>query len=1200
MAITFDLASNAVVNESETASFEVSNIQGVPVSGCPFGQTFQEGGVGLSNPILKSAFFDTFESNLVEEVDGSIGYSDADSGFAKSWGVSQNGIAVFEITRTEVDLQVGRVGQSFIIKNGTSEIFRFDYGAVEFLGGQYLQRLPNGPKWVQPDGSFSSVVYRSLNWLNNGVKIKERVVVDFASSTVSLSGYIEDSNGLDRIDFQTTESATLNYVNGITIETPGSSGTVQGNMSSIYYQGQSLPNNCTGEVADATIEYYRNGVLDYTGNPLEFPATLAMNGDQIVARVSTDTEFAESAPVTLVVNGLQTGAKKISHTVKVYVGGTTEEPTIGLSSGVCSWGVDDQTLGILTENWVSGINLSVDMSVSGNYARYSDPKVSIVKSANVETVLNNIDLSLINSRIEIESTDGVNTVLLYRGVIKSTHESGNVVVLALSHLSNYYATQLSPTLGDEQIPIVWGNSVDGVKMPVVQPPESEDLTIGDNLIPAFVVVSQTDERITFRSAYDESLVSSDDMIDFLTNNRYFIAKGENTLIGRKFGEALVYNYVIGGKTYKGFKMYALPTNIKDDTGTPYLPNGSTVILERTDYTKYYTPYGSDISNATLQYKDGDVFYDFPEYVDSRVDYDDRIEILDADSSGDNYVIPYTVAQWDRGLWGGLADPFNAFVSNGIWTTPLGSVTNIVLSNEDKLADRFGVSTGSTISCRFNSSGPAILSFITQYPISFKGGTPDSLFFTASEKITASNVGTSTITNITTKVFISTVADTYDVYEDVNASIFGNLNSVEFFDNLYPTSVGNDSQNIKYRWDNDHIASSPMVLGRDIDLFGPIVNDYEKSAPMTVIQITNFSFQQPSTTNVDISIDRQMNLVKALSYNTDQIYINGVEGKKDNLSGTVIADTLQAYFSVLELQNYSSLGFAAPAEGWGLGFASSGILAAIGGFEGYYYEISKPITNTSSKDLKIKLLTLMTSIGFINNQGLEDSKRIERMYETGYIFNAFNIEEQPDINSLDPIKTFPLISVTHGSGTINISNIEQDIYSSDYVSGFVSASNAKEIWRGCKLVYDNYGIKNKLPDKMQDITYFPDDLVASSYIVNQLERMGVEIDGEVVTLKQRYTLKFKTDLTTFFKAVESDPLFWIGSSISFTYPNIASAHTGIITGLGFSPTTGNVNITAEMVGDLLATSDVATIIESGTQTDNIVESGTQTTNYVEEI
>lgn len=896
--------------------------------------------------------------------------------------------------------------------------------------------------------------------------------------------------------------------------------------------------------------------------------------------------------------------KKISHTVKVYAGTTENESSIGLSGGVCSWTVDDQTLGILTEKWVTGINLSVDMSVSGNYARYSDPQISIVKSSNVETILNNIDLSLINSRIEIESTDGTNTVILYRGVIKSLDESGNIVVLMLSHLSNYYATQLSPNVGDESIPIAWGDSVDGVKLPVVQAPKSGDLTIGDNLIPAFVVYETQKENMLLRSVYDDTLVTEQDLRTFLESSANFIVKGENTVIGVGYSSVL-YKFTVSGKDYWTFYFDFLPLNIKDDTGTPYLPLDSTVVVEPTSYGKYYKPYGSDTSSSYLQYKDGDVFYNFPEYVDSRKDYSDRIEILDADNSGDAYIDPI-VAQWDVGVYGDLFTPNASIVSKGVWEVGNLVVSNVVLSNEEKLPERFagfGVPAGSTITCNVAADpvqNQSSVAFISSYDIRLTE-IPEELYFSATDIITQTSTIPHYFTYRTT-IYVKTILQTYEVYSHNTDVLFGTSSSFQFYNNLFPTNTESPSQNEKYRWDTGANSFEDNVLGRDIELLNVIENEYEKTAPISIITVSYVSFRDISginTIDVDMSINRQVNIAQSTSYNTNEIYLDRVGGKKEEF-GLPITSTGTAYFDTLTLQNFSNMGYNVPSEGWGLGYTSSDVSGAIASFLGTQYQLDAAVYNTSSKELKIRLLTLMSSMGYIDNQGKENLEKIYNMYFSGVIFNAFNIEDQPDIQTIDPTRVYPYISVSYNDGTIEINNIEQDTYSSSYVTGLNESNEGSQLWRGCKLLYDKYGIKNTLPDKMRDIKWLDGELTAVEYIKDQLLRMGVEIDEEVVTLKARYTLKFNTDLTTFFKALETDLDFWIGSSISFTYPNIASAHTGVVTALGFNPTTGKVSVAAEMVGDLLERSDVATIIESGTQTDNIVESGTQTTNYVEEI
>ncbi len=91
---------------------------------------------------------------------------------------------------------------------------------------------------------------------------------------------------------------------------------------------------------------------------------------------------------------------ELNYIVKVFVGGTTDIASIGLSSGVCTWAVGDQTLSVLGEKWCNNITDSVDVSNSGQYAKYTDITLNINKSALVETLLRNEGIILKGKRVE--------------------------------------------------------------------------------------------------------------------------------------------------------------------------------------------------------------------------------------------------------------------------------------------------------------------------------------------------------------------------------------------------------------------------------------------------------------------------------------------------------------------------------------------------------------------------------------------------------------------------------------------------------------------------------------------------------------------------------------------------------------------------------------------------------------------------------
>lgn len=876
---------------------------------------------------------------------------------------------------------------------------------------------------------------------------------------------------------------------------------------------------------------------------------------------------------------------KLDYIVRVYTNSTETDSTIGLTSGVCEWSTANQALGILTDNWISGIKDSVDISVSGYYAQYSNPTIKIVKNANVETVLNNVGLTLTGLRIEVVETDGVDELLLLRGIIQQIRIEGNDMILPVSHVANYYNTQIAPRIGEEYAPVVFGDEVNKVKLNSVLS-EPRDSTVGDNLTPVFEVKSNSKTGLVLQSVY--SFLDYDDMVAFVQENQFVIAEGENSLVGQISPAVSSFPQII---------FYPLPLNAKDNTGTPYLPTGTNVILSGVDYNRYYTPYGSDVDADKLQYKDGDVFYDFPSYVDSRVDRDESIDILDSDNSGESFIPPKGVAQWDSTGTSPTIKPFFgagiSLVDVGVFKTSTLTISNIVYTNPEGIYDR---GSGAVIECDITGVGNAY--FVASYPIKLTKPIPDNAYLTMDCVLGATNATSTSTMDVIHRAYVETFKETYEL---VNRRKNSQTTPIQWGlqKNELPLYVNSGSANEYYRWENTIFGDIPGSLGRDIDILEPIENDYEKEVTM-VLWVEFFLAIAINPDTLHVKIDLSMSPAAQVEYNASDVYISS-EGRK-NISDAVVTETNEAYKSVLQLQNYSYLGLSAPSLGWGLEYPSGDLSVAIDpSLSVRSIPLSYQPSSVSTNDIKLELLKFTAGIGYINSSGLESWADALNMYlTTGYAFTKHRIKGRPTIKQMDPKRVYPEIGVTYANGSISVLNVEQDIYSADYVTGVSDPNDAKLLWWAGNLLYKKYKIKNKYPDKLADIKGIKNEADAVDYIKRQYELAGVQFGVETASLYERYNLTFTTTREYVWDAIDSKGSFELGDPVYFTYPNIATLGNGVITGIIPNIRTGDTSVIAEMVGDIIDTNEQTTIIESGTQTDNIVESGAQADNYVEEI
>lgn len=892
--------------------------------------------------------------------------------------------------------------------------------------------------------------------------------------------------------------------------------------------------------------------------------------------------------------------RKLDYIVRVFVGGTDTVSSIGLADGVCTWATADQTLGILTDNWVSGVSDSVDISVSGNYAKYSSPTVRIIKSKIVEATLNNYNLTLTGSRIEIIETDSATQMfpielMLFRGVILNPKTTGNIVSLPISHMTNYYSTQLTPAVGDDYSPFVFGSSVKHVKLPVVPAEETTDTIIGDGLTPAFTVAAQSKNHLNILTVYDDGIITSFDMSTFKIKYPIVKITGENSLIGKIVS---ILSPATSGPTegHWGFGVTLIPMNAKDSEGVDFFPNGSTLILEGTKYDKIYTPYGSDFVPDNLEVKTDGVFKPFPSYIDSRVDFQDegRIEILDVDNSGDSFVAPYGVAQWSKtdevaGLFGHTKVADGVFVSSGV------TVGSVEYSDTTNLSDRETPQPANITISGINGGVGDKVYVVYEYPVRLGSNLPEALYSTMENRFEVNAA-----IGFARFLIVKTISDRYFIDTFVGNAVIGG----DIIDEMIlPTQVLNDDSNENYRWENSSLSGA---LGKALEILDSVLNDYEKENVM----IVKCAVEYVHTGFVNDEIKQYSKMAPAIpvSYDTDEIYLSSVEGR-GSITGTVITDTSTAYESTLQLQNFETMGITTPtttpailSSGWGLQYPTESLDNAI---DPLINVRSLPLeyqaSSVSTKDIKLDMLKYTAGIGHLDDKGRETWHDATNLYSgTGYIFDKNKIDGRPTIVEINPIRIYPEIGVTYANGAISVGNVEQSVYDSSYVTGVSDPDDARNLWFAGNLLYTKYKIKNKYPQKLGDIKGIKNESDAIQYIKNQYKLAGVVIADNIVTLYSRFNASFVVSQEYIWEAISQYDSFTLGTPVRFSYPNIASGVSSLVTSYKPNPLTGKTSITVECTGDSIAVNEETLIIESGTQTNTIVESGTQTDTFKEEI
>jgi hypothetical protein len=897
---------------------------------------------------------------------------------------------------------------------------------------------------------------------------------------------------------------------------------------------------------------------------------------------------------------------KVDYSVKVYVGGSVDLPAIFLESGVCTW---DNTTGILADKWWGSLTNSVDISYGGNYEAYSPTTVNINASSMVETTLKNSGLSLINSRIEILETSSFGTRIEKRGVITGLPAVGNEVSIQVSHVVNQYSTNLTKRFGGDYAYMVYGDSVNNIPVSVDVGEVYDEGLINDTYYPAFVVLSINKEAMSVRSAYTIDQVSQADLLMYvqgeklaLDGNRAFIAYGTDSVS--------VVN--IAGKEYATMVVGINPLNEKEDSETPYYFAGDVITLYHVDDTLILLPDGATLDNLSFV-SDGSKSQ-FPSYIDYLSQNGNEVAVLDADDSGGLFVSSSMDTRWsgeDEIESMASAWPLT-YVSDGVGYYANPAVTVGVKAGTMVDGDLIpwrgagGVAYGNVYfeAESSSSAGYFTASAVSSYDLGVVKKY-DTVYI--SGNVVLDNIVTVVdnpvhVITVMMNVSVNTILENYFLNISTKSVPLEDWDEtfptgrVPVLSNLFPFDVKDNTQNLNFRWENDSITGK---LGREIDILSSLsLTEVELRNPITLVIECSVGGVASSPTSLPHGFDVIENSINVFT----DVALKYTDLVADNVTGATGATDIQtAYIDACSRQNLSSLGITAPDEGWGITIPAAGASTAVNTAEilanAPLVELIYKSDETGTKNVKYDLLKYGYGIGYIDSSGLENWRSILDMYNSGgALIEFYDIVGKPSIKDFDSNKIFSDISVNTSTGTINIRNTEQESYDDPYVDGVDDPIEKKALWKSGSVLYRKFNVKNEYPRKLSDCTNITDPI---TYIKNQYAIAGARsnISGTdvVVTLYKRYTLGV-TVSTKF--AIEN--ALWIGEKITFSSPHIASLHTGIITGVNRNLDAGNVTITAEMVGGVIATIEEYVIIESGTRDTNIIESGDRETTYVEVI
>jgi hypothetical protein len=797
----------------------------------------------------------------------------------------------------------------------------------------------------------------------------------------------------------------------------------------------------------------------------------------------------------------------------------------------------------------------------------------------------------------IETKEGLDWVMI-RGVCKKPVTIGNEVKIGVSHTSNYYSTQMTPRIGDEYRQLVFGESVDRVPL-IYESGEVEEPTIvGDGYIPAIEVSDEFDSVSVWTiGKYDLDTVSAEEWEEsvFTIGDTYLCTGGSKDLILAPTGNDRI--TIINGKLRYWMQYFIIPMNLRNGDFTNVLEIGSTVVLQKINSSKYYPPYGTEISLDLLQYEDSEKFYKFPSYVDSLEIVDDHIDILDSDNSGDAFRAPTSAGYAPEYVPIEVFDPVNLeYRGSGIWAGQYYKNHGII--GDGNFADR-NIDDSVDIIVSWNTIPQGSFAnavSIMQYSYRPEIGTiPSELFITLKESYDFSVSG-----GFPTNKFTIKVASVTDVYT------IGSWNNNELSEtwiyNIFPKIVRFDADNYFYRWES--VANK---IGKSLGALVDGMEEFERASGITVYIISTASIIDTGApiTNGSVTFSHKMFLAEPVSYDSTKLFYSGVSGKEDSV-GSPITDTKSAYESTLQLQNYEINGITIPDEGWGLGYPVGSLDSVIGDTSNIPVIPMQYSTNSvDTKNVKQLLLGYTFGIGKIDNNGKEAwTSALSFWNGGGYEFNKSKIKKdsKPIFSDISDNRIYPEIGVKYSNGNIAVSNVEEEIFNADYVTGVTDINEAEAIWTAGRLLYQYYGIKNKYPEKLGNITGIKNEADAIQYIKNQYSLAGILFSEGVIALYRVYTCTFITPIEFWWDALVVsgviDPNFGLGAELTLTYPHKATSDIGNIIQRSYNPISGEVSIQGKFVGEQLLISEDVIIIETGSQADNIVETGSQTNNYIE--
>jgi len=179
--------------------------------------------------------------------------------------------------------------------------------------------------------------------------------------------------------------------------------------------------------------------------------------------------------------------------------------------------------------------------------------------------------------------------------------------------------------------------------------------------------------------------------------------------------------------------------------------------------------------------------------------------------------------------------------------------------------------------------------------------------------------------------------------------------------------------------------------------------------------------------------------------------------------------------------------------------------------------------------------------------------------------------------------------------LRITNTEQAVFDESYVTGNLSAAEKETLWNKAKLLYNQYGVVNDVPESMAKCSWVIGVGGAKIYLDRWLEWQGASDDG----FKDRREVSFTVPYEF---AVENS--LDVGSLIDICIPfdNCANNAIGVITKINHNlkvtnpvcKVTAYVEITIPVIENNIDESGtrVDDIDESGSRTDNIDESGSR--------